>query len=299
MFKKLVAIEPISLIDSAKEEIRKYAKEVIFYDTIPTSDDEIIKRIGDSDGVLVSYTSKINQYVLESCKNIRYIGMCCSLYSKESANVDITYAEAHDIVVKGIRDYGDRGVVEFVLSELIRFLHGYDRPMFKETPIEITGLNVGIIGMGVTGGMIADALYFLGADISYYSRTRKSIYEEQGIKYKDLHTLLKTNEIIITCLNKNVILLHEEEFKQLGNHKLLFNTSIGPSFDVNALKDWLQNNENYFVCDTEGAIGDETNTLIKLENVICAKASAGMTKQAYGLLSEKVLNNIRSFINER
>ena len=298
MFQKLVAIEPISLIDSAKEELKKFAKEVIFYNTVPTSDDEIIKRIADSDAVLVSYTSKINQYVLENCNNIRYIGMCCSLYSKESANVDIIYAEKHGIVVKGIRDYGDHGVVEFVLSELIRFLHGYDRPMFKQNPIEVTNLKVGIIGLGVTGGMLAEALHFLGADLSYYSRTRKPLYEQQGIMYRELHDLLEQNEVILTCLNKNVILLHEEEFHKLGNHKLLFNTSIGPSFDVCALKNWLKNNENYFICDTEGAIGDTTNTIVKLKNVVCAKASAGMTKQAYELLSEKVLENIQNFVNK-
>ena len=74
---------------------------------------------------MLSYTSRINRFVLERCPNIRYIGMCCSLYSPESANVDIRYAEEHGITVTGIRDYGDEGVVEYVLSELVRCLHGF------------------------------------------------------------------------------------------------------------------------------------------------------------------------------
>ena len=50
------------------------------------------------------------RYILERCPNVRYIGMCCSLYSPESANVDIRYANERGITVTGIRDYGEKGV---------------------------------------------------------------------------------------------------------------------------------------------------------------------------------------------
>lgn len=236
MFEKLVAIEPVSLVEEAEKELFRYAKQVVMYEDIPSDDDEIVRRIGDADGVLLSYTSRISQHVFERCPNIRYVGMCCSLYSKESANVDIAYAEQHGITVYGIRDYGDVGVVEYAICELVRFLHGYDRPMWKDMPVEITGLKAGIVGMGVSGGMVGNALKLLGADVSYYSRSRKPQYEEKGIGYRPLGELLESSEVVFTCLNKNVILLHEEEFKRLGNGKILFNTSIGPAFEPEDLK---------------------------------------------------------------
>ena len=151
MFRKLTAIEPVSLEDWAEEKLHTYAEEVVLYRDIPENDEEIIRRIGDSDAVLVSYTTRIGRNVIEACPQIRYIGMCCSLYSEESANVDIACARERGIRVLGIRDYGDRGVVEFVLSELVRFLHGFDRPMLYDIPTEITGLKAGIIGLGVSG----------------------------------------------------------------------------------------------------------------------------------------------------
>ena len=117
MFEKLVCIEPVHLVSGAQEELHRYAHEVIAFDDIPADNAEIIRRIGNADAVLLSYTSRIDRQVFEACPNIRYVGMCCSLYSKESANVDIAWAEQHGITVKGIRDYGDRGVVEFALSE--------------------------------------------------------------------------------------------------------------------------------------------------------------------------------------
>lgn len=295
MFQKLVCIEPVHLVSCAQEELHHYAHEVIVFDDIPADNAEIIRRIGNADAVLLSYTSRIDRQVFEACPNIRYVGMCCSLYSKESANVDIAWAEQHGITVKGIRDYGDRGVVEFALSELIRFLHGYDRPLLQEMPIEITGLKVGIIGLGVSGGMLAEALRFMGAEVSYFSRSRKPEREAAGIGYLPLHTLLNNCDVVFCCLNKNVLLLDKAAFQSLGNGKLLCNTSIGPAFQCEDLKDWLESSpKNYFICDTKGAIGDPTRMLEGHQQIFCSNHSAGLTRQAYALLSKKVLENIRS-----
>ena len=298
MFEKLVAIEPVSLIPSAEQELSRYAKEVVLFEDIPAGNDEIVRRIGDADAVLLSYTSRIDKDVLSRCPNIRYIGMCCSLYSEESANVDIAFARTKGIRVLGIRDYGDRGVVEYVLHELTGLLHGFGLPMLHDEPVEITGLKVGIVGLGVSGKMIADALQFLGADISYYSRTRKPDAEASGMTYKPLAQLLADSEVVFTCLNKNVLLLGHEEFAQLGAGKVLFNTSIGPGFDSAALEDWLTLPGTHFFCDTRAAAGPVSEGFFEKENVHCANVSAGRTKQAFVLLSQKVLANLRTALGE-
>ena len=299
MFQKLVAIEPVSLIPSAEKELFQYAKEVVLFDDIPADDDEIVRRIGDADAVLLSYTSRIGRAVLERCPSIRYIGMCCSLYSEESANVDIAFARTKGIRVLGIRDYGDRGVVEYVLHELTGLLHGFGMPMLRDEPVEITGLKVGIVGLGVSGKMIADALAFMGADISYYSRTRKPDAEQAGMTYKPLADLLRDSEVVFTCLNKNVLLLGSEEFAQLGAGKVLFNTSIGPGFDSAALEQWLELPGTHFFCDTRSAAGPVAEGFFARENVHCQNVSAGRTKQAFVLLSQKVLANLATALNEQ
>ena len=298
MFEKLVAIEPVSLIPPAEEELHRYAKQVVLFADIPADDDEIVRRIGDADAVLLSYTSRMGKNVIERCPNIRYIGMCCSLYSEESANVDIAYARTRGIKVLGIRDYGDRGVVEYVLHELTGLLHGFGMPMLRDEPAEITGLKVGIVGLGVSGRMIADALQFMGAEVSYYSRTRKPDAEAAGMAYKPLAQLLAESEVVFTCLNKNVLLLGKEEFAQLGEGKVLFNTSIGPGFDPDALQDWLTLPGTHFFCDTRAAAGPVDEGFFDRANVHCANVSAGRTKQAFVLLSRKVLDNIRTALGE-
>ena len=271
MFEKLVAIEPVSLIPSAEEKLHDYAKEVVLYRDIPADDEEIVRRIGDADAALLSYTSRMGKNVIERCPNLKYIGMCCSLYSEESANVDIAYARQHGIKVLGIRDYGDKGVVEYVLHELTGLLHGFGMPMLRDEPVEITGLKVGIVGLGVAGKLM---------------------------QYKPLARLLAESEVVFTCLNKNVLLLGREEFARLGAGKVLFNTSIGPGFDSEALEAWLDQPGTYYFCDTRAAAGPVAEGFFERPNVHCANVSAGRTKQAFVLLSQKVLANIEAALAE-
>ena len=75
-FRKIVAIEDVLINDAAKERLQGLAEEVEMHYDMPDSDEEIIRRIGDADGVLVSFKTKISRNVIESCPNIRYIGMC-------------------------------------------------------------------------------------------------------------------------------------------------------------------------------------------------------------------------------
>lgn len=294
--KKLVAIEPVFLQESSREEIRQYCDEAIFFDEDAADADDIVRRIGDADGIFVSFKHPIGKEILERCPNVVYIGMCCSLYSEKSSNVDIAYAREHGITVTGVRDYGDEGVAEYVVSELIQILHGTGgHAPFFGVESELKDVKVGILGMGATAQVIARALKFFHADISYYSRTRKQTLEEsEGYQYRELDALLRESDVVCSCLSKNVTLLHERELALLGENKILFNTSLSPSFDVDAMKHWLQGKNTHYFCDTWMGLGDEA--LLAYPNVSCIKKSSGTTRQAILRLNEKVLKNLRDYV---
>lgn len=295
-FNKLVAIEPISLIPSAERRLGDYATEVVMYDNIPDGAGEIVRRIGDADAVLLSYTSTITAQILGQCPAVRYVGMCCSLYSPESANVDILYAGAHGITVTGIRDYGDEGVVEYVVSELVRLLHGFGQQAWFGEPSEITGLKVGVVGLGKSGGMIADAMRFFGADISYYARSVKAEAAAKGYRFLPLGELLEQSDVVFCCLNKNTVLLRGEEFARLGNHKILFNTGLSPAWDEEPFARWIEG-DNICFCDTEGALGGPRFAAHR--NVRCMGVSTGRSRQAFRRLSDKVLANIETYLGRK
>ena len=298
MFNKLVIIETINIPNTDIEKLNKIAKEVIYYQSLPENDQEIINRIGDADAVLLSYTSYINKNILENCTNIKYIGMCCSLYSKESANVDILTANKLGITVTGVRDYGDEGVAEYIIHELVEFLQGYKGFKWDNIGHEITGLKCGVVGLGTSGTLIARTLKFFNAQVSYYNRTRKeNLEKEYDLTYKDLNTLCSESEAIFLALNKNVFLLQKEQFDLMKGKRILFNTSIGPGFDIDALREWLKDKNHFFFGDTLATIGD--TSLWDLENTFTInRSSGGKTYQAFIRLGEKVLNNIYNFLDK-
>ncbi|MBK5194862.1 MAG: dihydrofolate reductase [Proteiniphilum sp.] len=292
MFQKLVAIEPVSLISSAEKKLHTFANEVILFSDIPMDANKIAARIGDADAVLLSYTSHLGKDALEQCPNVRYIGMCNSLYSPESANVDIYYANSRGITVTGIRDYGDEGVVEYVISELVRCLHGFDQAPWNGMAREITGLKAGIVGLGRSGGMIADALRFFGAEISYFARSEKAKARAKGYRFLPLDELLEQCEVVCCCLNRNTVLLHAPQFSKLGNRKILFNTGLSPAWDEEPFLKWLEG-DNLCFCDTVGALGGEH--LLDHPKVRCMEVSSGHTRQAFDRLSVKVIQNLSDY----
>lgn len=303
MFKKLVAVEPLNLIPSAEKALFDYAQEVVMYDDMPATVEEMASRIGDADAVLISYTSTLGRDALEKCPNVKYIGMCCSLYTPESANVDIRYAESRGITVLGVRDYGDEGVVEYVVSELVRCLHGFGtsndgqpRMPWDGVPREITGIKVGIVGLGKSGGMVADALKFFGAEIAYFARSEKEDAKHKGFRFLPLKQLLQESEVIVTCLNKNTVLMHEAEFAAMGNRKILFNTGLSPAWDEAPFSQWIDQ-DNLCYCDTLIALGNAK--FLEHPHVNCMGVSVGRTRQAFDRLSEKVLANIETYFKKQ
>jgi hypothetical protein len=140
----------------------------------------------------------------------------------------------------------------------------------------------------------ADAMKFFGANIAYFARSEKADATAKGYQYMPLKELMAWSDVIFCCLNKNTVLLHEEEISQLGQHKILFNTGLSPAWDEPALLHWLDSGDNRLYCDTVGALGG--THLMQHPKVRCMNVSTGRTQQAFIRLSEKVLANIRNFL---
>lgn len=294
-FRKLVAIEPTRLLPAGDAQLAELAEESVFFGDIPQTTAAIAERIGDADAALLSYTSRIDGEVLRACPNLSYIGMCCSLYSPESANVDILTAQELGIVVSGARDYGDIGVKEYVIHALVGLLQGRGGPMWRDEPMELAGIRIGIVGMGTLGELIARTLRFFQADVCYFSRTRKPQLEEEiPCQYLPLRDLLGEVDIVISCLNKNVILFGADEFEAFGQGKIFMNVSISPSHEIPALADWLGWPGNYALSDTLAALGGVA--LAELPNVSVGTRSAGLTHSAKQRLANIVVENAKRFL---
>lgn len=106
-FRKIVAVDETLLNNNAIERLQTLGDKVEIYHDFPTEESEVIRRIGDADCLLVSFRTQIRRTVLDACPNIRYIGMCCTLYNPESCNVDVIEARRRGITVTGVKDYSN------------------------------------------------------------------------------------------------------------------------------------------------------------------------------------------------
>lgn len=290
-FQKIVAIDNTGLEEWAKEKIRTFAEMAVFYDTDPEDDDEAIKRIAGADAILVSWRTPIRQAIIDACPKLKYIGMCCSLLDESAANVDVPYARSKGIPVLGVRDYGDEGLVEFIISELIRLLHGFGEHQWADKQEELTGKALGIIGMGTTGQMLKDRALAFGMKVFYYSRTRKLELENEHVIYLPLAELLEKALIVSTHVPKHTLAIDRDGFRALGEGKILVNTSLEPTFDVMAFEEWIKGPRNYAIMD-KGGLGSQFDRFRQLPKVIYTPKVTGFTKQAEGRLSQKVIDNL-------
>lgn len=296
-FNKIVCVDHTKLEDWAIEELQKYSEaEVEVFKDNPESEKELLERIGEAEAIIVSWKTQIPKSVIEKCSHLKYIGMACSLYDDESANVAVDFAREKGIIVKGIFDYGDPGVIEFIISELIQLLHGFGENQWRKMPVELTDRKIGIIGLGTTGQLLAEALLPLGADVYYYSRSRKKEFEAKGLQYLSLEELLKTSEIITLHLPKNTKLLVEQEFETFGSGKILINTSLGLPFEEKAFVNWIKAEGNFAIFDGDGGASLSEDTK-RIDRVISHKKSAGWSAETQRRLSEKVLENLKAYFN--
>lgn len=296
-FQKITIIDPCGLTPPVLAQIKALSKQpLVIYDSLPADNAEILSRIADSDGVLVSWRTKVDAEVIKAAPNVKYIGMCCSLYDEKAANVDIVEARSRGIVVKGVRDYGDDGTLEFIFAELIYLLKGLGCQRWQTENRELRGKTMGIIGMGTLGTMVARTARHFGIQVCYFNRSRKPELEAEGFEYLPLNELMARCDVISTHLPKNSFVLGEAEFKIKKANSILVNTSIGLTFDKNAFLDWISGDPTSFAIFDGPGVGEFTEEFSKFPNVIIKQGSSGFTLEAQSRLSEKVLANMTEFL---
>lgn len=295
-FRKIVTVDNCGLQGPYKHTIAALAETVIEHADDPAGTQQIIERIGDADCVLVSWRTPIPAEVLSACRSVRYIGMCCSLYDEASANVDIAAARQHDITVKGVKDYGDEGTVEFIFAQLVNVYKGLGTLQWGDEPTELGGKCFGVIGMGTLGTMVARMALSFGMKVVYHSRTSKPDAEKMGVARLDLDALLGACDVVSLHLPRNTSVLGAREFALLKDGAILVNTSLGRPFDADAFSAWIRRNErNIGIFDRPGceavlAAGDTH------PRILVYPRSSGFTREAKDRLTRKVYENMAAYL---
>lgn len=291
-FDLLVMVDNTGIAEFALPALQLLAERVVCHDDFPSDQEEILGRIREADAVLVSWNTRLTKEVLSQCHKLRYIGLCCTYFDEKACNVDIACCRERGITVTGVSHYGDYGVVEYVISELIQMVKGLGSISFYEEQRELRHMKLGIIGLGTVGTMVAEAAAFFGMEVAYHNRSPKA---DCPYPYLEKRELLQRSDVILVSIPRNQIVMEKEDFYQLGNHKIFINVGVGPSFDQKAFEEWIDAG-NYGILDA-GSIHKNCRQWYEgQERISLSGQVAGFTYNARQRLAEKAVKNIREYL---
>ncbi|GAB4131979.1 MAG: D-glycerate dehydrogenase [Rhodothalassiaceae bacterium] len=168
----------------------------------------------------------------------------------------------------------------------------------------LAGKRLGIVGMGRIGTAVARRARAFGIEIHYHNRRRlpEAVEAELGARYwESLDRMLSRMDIVtLHCPHTPATyhLLSARRLAMLPAHAIVINTARGEIVDENALIRMLE----------EGTLGgagldvfagepDVDPRLLALESVIALPHMGSATEEARIDMGEKVLINIKTFVD--
>lgn len=297
--------------DLSWEQIAQYG-ELTVYDRSPSDDDELIRRIGDSE---IVYTNKtpISRRVIESCPNIRFIGVLATGYNI----VDIDCAAERGIPVSNVPSYGTDSVAQFAIALLLEICHRvghHDRTVHEgrwETSedfcywdypfIELAGKTMGIIGFGRIGQRTGELAKALGMKVLAYDKfendTGRAIAE-----YVTLDELLAKSDVIaLHCplFPDTQGIVRAETIAKMKDGVIIINNSRGPLIVEQDLADALNCGKVYAagvdVLSVEPVRGD--NPLLKAKNCIITPHISWAPIESRQRIMDCSADNLKAFLD--
>jgi len=168
----------------------------------------------------------------------------------------------------------------------------------------IWGKRLGIIGMGRIGQAVARRAKAFGLSIHYHNRHRVSAEIEEELEatyWESLDQMLARMDIIsINCPHTPATyhLLSARRLKLMQKHAFIINTSRGEVMDENALIRMLSAGElagaGLDVFENEPAVNPK---LLDMANVVALPHMGSATTEGRNDMGEKVLINIKTFVD--
>ncbi|WP_133611612.1 2-hydroxyacid dehydrogenase [Dongia mobilis] len=168
----------------------------------------------------------------------------------------------------------------------------------------IYGKRLGIIGMGRIGQAVARRARGFGLSVHYHNRRRVAPAVEQALEatyWESLDQMLARMDIIsVNCPHTPATyhLLSARRLKLLQKHVYLVNTARGEVVDENALTRMLDKKEiagaGLDVFEHEPALNPK---LLRLDNVVLLPHMGSATIEGRVDMGEKVIINIKTFVD--
>ena len=284
--------------------------ECVVHERTPAS--ETVSRASGAEIILTNKTL-LTREIIEQLPDLRYIGVLATGYNV----VDTEAAAERGIPVTNVPEYSTSSVVQMVFAHLMAFTSHVSEHSasvrkgnwsnskdfcFWEYPLpELSGMTMGIVGLGRIGSAVATVAMAFGMDVlAYNPSVKKDISTD--IVMTDIESVFKRSDVVtlhcpLTDDNKEFV-----DARLLGLMKktaFLINTSRGPVIDEQALADALNSGEiagaGLDVLTEEPPASD--CPLLTADNCYVTPHIAWATLQSRQRLMNTAFENAQSFVN--
>ncbi len=262
------------------------------------------------DAVLTLLTDKIDAKVFEAVPSAKIY----SNYATGFDNLDLEEAKKREITIANSpASFASQAVAEHTLALMFALLariveadefvrrgkyKGWDPMNF--IGMDISGKNLGLIGAGRIGTIVAKYCKGLGMNIFYTDLSRnENLEKEYGAIFKTKEEILREADVVslhVPLLPSTRHLINEKSISMMKKSAILINTSRGPIVDEKALEKALKNKiitgAGLDVFEFEPKI---SSSLKKLQNVILTPHIASSSEEARNQMAEIAVNNIIDF----
>ena len=283
------------------------------YDRTPLEDeDEIVRRIGESEIVLTNKTP-LSRSALARCPGVRYIGVLATGYNV----VDTAAARERGIPVCNVPAYGSGAVAQAAIALLLEICNRvghHDRAVhagrwsacpdycFWDYPLmELAGKTMGIVGYGSIGQAVGEVAAALGMEVIANGR-RPWAEGEKPARYVPLEELLRRSDVVsLHCplLPETRGLLNRDSLAAMKDGAILLNNSRGPLLVERDVADALNSGKlraaGVDVADAEPIPAD--SPLLTAKNCVITPHISWAPLEARTRLMEIAAANLRSFLS--
>ncbi len=274
--------------------------------SLPKDSPDVQRNLVDTDCLLVGFGVTVDKAILDAAPRLRYIGMLGTAYGK----IDATYAKSKGTTVCNVPGYSTEAVAEFTFAVILEYIRelekgkrqaresNYSEAGFMAS--EIKGKTFGILGLGNIGSRVAEIALGFGANVRYWSRTRKHNIEAKGAVYEAADSLIPKCDFLSLNLaqtKETESFFNEESIRAIKHGAIVINTAPMELVDIDALERRLAKGDMTFILDhSDEMTSEDLKRLTKYANCVIYPPIALITKEARIAKQEIFTGNIEGFL---
>lgn len=311
---KTVVVVTRKLPDAIETRMMELFDVRLNLDDHPMTASELAEAVKVADVLVPTVTDRIDAKILSQAgEQLRLIAN----YGAGVDHIDLATARQRSITVTNTPDVLTEDTADMTMALLLavprrltegeRGLRNGDWPGWSPTWMlghRIYGKRLGIIGMGRIGQAVARRARGFGLSIHYHNRRKlhEDIENELEATYwESLDQMMARMDFVsVNCPHTPATyhLLSARRLKLLRENAVIINTARGEIIDENALTRLLANGEiagaGLDVFEHEPAINPK---LLALDNVVLLPHMGSATHEGRIDMGEKVLINIKTFVD--